>query len=171
MSDLERELEQTLHRVLDPIAAHPIPTRRAIQSRGAFRTVMGGAGAALTVKLLTGVAVAAAAVTVAGAATTGSLNPAVWGQHVSDQVQTCKSQLSAGQHGIGDCVSGFASQHGAAVASAARQHGQGNGNGNGSSGAHGNGNGNGNSHKPTMPPGPPTNKPAVTHGGGHTPHP
>jgi hypothetical protein len=171
MSDLEHELEQALHRVLDPIAARPIPARHAVQSRGGFRTVMGGAGAALTVKLLTGVVAAAAAVTVAGAATTGSLNPAVWGQHVSEYVETCKSSLAAGQHGIGDCVSDFSSQHGAAVASAARQHGMGSGNGsgNGNSGAHGNSDGN--SHKPTTPPGPPTNKPAVTHGGGHTPHP
>jgi hypothetical protein len=177
MNDLERELEQMLHRVLDPIAGRPIPPRRTVPGRGGFRTVMGGAGAALTVKLLTGVAAAAAAVTVAGAVTTGSLNPVVWGQQVSNQVATCKSQLAAGQHGIGGCVSNFASQHGAAVASAARQHGQGSGKdqGSGNSGAHGsgngNGNGNGNGHKPTTPPGQPTSEPKVDRGGGHTPQP
>src|SRR5204863_342015 len=78
MSDLERELEQELHRVLDPITALPIPARRQPEARRAARALLGGAGAALTVKALTGVAVAAAAVTVAGAATTGSLNPAAW---------------------------------------------------------------------------------------------
>jgi len=130
MSDLERELEQELHRVLDPITALPIPARRQPEARRAARALLGGAGAALTVKVLTGVAVAAAAVTVAGAATTGSLNPADWGQQVTRQVADCKAQLADGQHGIGACVSSFASQHGSAAASAARQHGNGNGNGN-----------------------------------------
>ena len=137
MSHLERELEQELHRVLDPIAATPIPARRQAQARGATRALLGGAGAALTLKLLTGVAVAAAAVTVAGAATTGSLNPSDWGQKVTQQVADCKKKLADGQHGIGDCVSSFATQHGPAVASAARQHGDGNGNAN----ANGNANG------------------------------
>ncbi|HKC18403.1 MAG TPA: hypothetical protein VKE27_02110, partial [Candidatus Dormibacteraeota bacterium] len=82
MNEIERELEDTLHRVLDPIAARPIPPRRAVAHAGtAVRTVAGGAGAALTVKLLTAVAAAAAVVTVAGATvTSGSLNPVVWGQ-------------------------------------------------------------------------------------------
>ncbi len=146
--DIERELEQTLHRVIDPIAARPIPPRRAMHSRSAFRTVTGGAGAALTVKLLTGIAAAAAAVTVAGTVTTGSINPVAWGQTVTQQVQTCKDKLADVQHGIGDCVSDLASTHGAAVASAARHHGNpnsngnnGNGNGNGNAGGNGNGNG------------------------------
>ena len=145
MSDLERELESELHRVLDPMASHPIPPRRAIQSRGPMRALLGGAGAALTIKVLSGVAVAAAAVTVAGAVTTGSLDPTVWGQHVKQQVDACKDNLAQGQHGIGDCVSSFANQHGQAVASDARHHGNGDGaskskdnNGNGNnSGDHG----------------------------------
>ncbi len=137
MSDLERELEQELHRVLDPIAGLPIPPRRMIRDRRAAQALLGGAGAALMLKLLTGVAVAAAALTVAGAATTGSLDPNVWGQQVKTRVAECKDKLADGQHGIGECVSSFASQHGASVASAARQHGNGNQNG------HGNGNANG----------------------------
>jgi hypothetical protein len=139
MSEIEREIEQELHRVLDPIAAQPIPPRRAIvQNRRTARALLGGAGAALSLKLLTGVAVAAAAVTVAGAATTGSLNPSDWGQQVTQRVQECKDKLADGQHGIGDCVSSFASQHGAAVASAARHHGNAN--------VHDNANGNANGH-------------------------
>ena len=130
MSDFESELDQELHRVLDPVAATPVPARRAVHSRTAARTIAGGAGAALGLKLLTAVAVAAAAVTVAGAATTGSLNPIEWGQQVKQQVETCKSKLADGQHGIGDCVSGFASQHGASVASDARHHGDTNPHGN-----------------------------------------
>jgi len=150
MSDIERELESDLHRVLDPVAAmSTIPPWRQPMRRGALRTVLGGAGAALSLKLLSGVAVAAAAVTVAGAATTGSINPVTWGQQVSEHVAECKAKLADGQHGIGDCVSSFANQHGQAVASEARHHGQGNGNGNGngngSSNTNGN-NGNANGH-------------------------
>ena len=139
MSEIDRELEEMLHRVLDPIATRPIPARRAPANRSVFRTVMGGAGAALTVKVLTGVAAAAAAVTVAGVVTTGSLDPAHWGQQVSQTVQTCKDDiLNSGQHGIGDCVSDFANQHGALVSSDARHHGNdnGSGTGNGSTNGH-----------------------------------
>ena len=147
MRDIERELEQELHRVLDAVAARPIPPRRAVGSSAGLRALVGGAGAALAVKVLTGVAVAAAAVTVAGAATTGSLNPAVWGQAVSDQVVKCKQDVAnSGQHGIGDCVSSFASQHGAGVSSAARQHGNGDGNGNANGNGSSNGNGNAGGH-------------------------
>src|SRR6266513_1586374 len=102
MSDLERELEQELHRVLDPIAGLPIPPRRMIRNRRVTRALLGGAGAALSFKLLTGVAVAAAAVTVAGAATTGSLDPNVWGQQVKTRVAECKDKLADGQHGSGN---------------------------------------------------------------------
>ncbi|HEV2140460.1 MAG TPA: hypothetical protein VGT01_04650 [Candidatus Dormibacteraeota bacterium] len=165
MSDIERELEEALHRVLDPISARPIPARRPLESRSAFRTVAGGAGAALTVKLLTGIAAAAAAVTVAGAVTTGSLNPVNWGEAVTNQVQLCKDKIAnSGQHGIGECVSDLANTHGATVSSDARHHGKpngtnngnGNGNGNGNSGSNGNnggGNGRGKSTShPTPPP-------------------
>ena|SRR5437868_4470822 len=148
MSDLERDLEQELHRVLDVVSARAVPPRRALQARTGLKALAGGAGAALTIKVLTGIAVAAAAVTVAGSAATGSLNPAVWGQQVSNQVVKCKDQVANSGHGIGDCVSSFAGQHGAAAASAARQHGNGNGkdNGNGSGSTNGNGAGDGNGH-------------------------
>lgn len=136
MSEIERELEETLHRVLDPIAARPIPPRRAPASRSAFKTVMGGAGTALTVKVLTGVVAAAAALTVAGAVTSGSLSPADWGKQVSQTVETCKHDIAnTGQHGIGDCVSDFANRHGALVSNDARNHGDTNPNGNSSGGS------------------------------------
>lgn len=87
--DFERELERELHRVLDPIAAVPIPPRRSPASRGITRRLLGGAGAALGVKLLTGFGVAAFAAAAAGAVTeiavTGSLNPATWARSVHDQ--------------------------------------------------------------------------------------
>ena len=47
----------------------------------------------------------------------GSVNPADWGQQVVQQVQTCKDALAPGSHGIGQCVSSFASQHGKTVSS------------------------------------------------------
>jgi hypothetical protein len=145
MDDFEREIEFELKRLIDPQLATSVPPRRTVQSRTTrTRALVGGAGAAIAMKLVTGVAAAAAAVTVAGAATTGSLDPNVWGQQVSHRVEECKAALAEGQHGIGDCVSAFAKTHGAGVASDARHHGNGNGHGNGSGNGSGNGNGNGN---------------------------
>ena len=104
-----------------------------------MKRLLGGAGAALGIKILTGFAVAAAAATFAAAATevaiTGSMNPANWGQQVTQQVADCKASAARlGVHGIGQCVSQFANQHGKAVsdahkASAARENGNGNANG------------------------------------------
>jgi len=172
--DFESELERELHRILDPIAAAPIPHRRAPSSGGIMKRLFGGAGAALGVKLLTGIAVAASAAVVAGAATevalTGSVNPANWGQNVTQAVQTCKDTLRAsGTRGIGPCVSAIAKQHGEQVSdsksskarengkdhgksSKARENGKDNGKDNGKGNPKdkgGIGNGNGNSHKPS----------------------
>jgi hypothetical protein len=177
MTDFERELEDDLHRLIDPIAARPIPARKALQPGGSMKKLLGGAGAALGVKILTGFAVAAAAATFAAAATevaiTGSVNPANWGQQVVTQVNACKASAARlGVHGIGQCVSQFAKQHGDAVsdsppATAAPGHGNsnagngnsnaGNGNGHGNTNnpgnGHGNGNGNGNGKNPSQGPG------------------
>ena len=84
MNDLERELETELHRILDPMTAGTIPAWRVTTpSGGTMKRLLGGAGAALGVKILTGFAVAAAAATFAAAATevaiTGSINPLNWG--------------------------------------------------------------------------------------------
>ena len=149
MSDFEREIESELHRMLDSVDREPIPPRRLAQSGTTrARALLGGAGAAVAAKLVTGVAVAAAAVTVAGASATGSLDPTVWGQQVTQRVQQCKDTLADGKHGIGDCVSAFAKTHGQGVASDARH--QGNGNGAGNSNAHG-GNPNANDHAKNKP--------------------
>ncbi len=126
--------------------------------------LLGGAGAALGLKVLTGVAVAAAAVTMAGAATTGSLSPDNWGQQVVDRVNACKMDLASGTRNIGQCVSEFAKTHGAMVSSGARHHGNdhstlGAGNANG----HGKGSGNGHG----KPSGVPTPEDAVQGGGTH----
>jgi hypothetical protein len=115
MSDFEREIEHELHRALDSAMAGTIPAWRVPRPRSFARRLLGGAGVAIGVKVLTGIAVAAAAATVAGAATetviTGSVDPSVWGQQVKLQVDACKDRLSAGRHGIGDCVSDFTTKH------------------------------------------------------------
>jgi hypothetical protein len=60
----------------------------------------------------------------ATAAVTGSANPQAWGQYISDAVSTCKSELSSGQHGIGQCVRAIARQKGPQESN---QHSNGNG--------------------------------------------
>jgi len=121
--------------------------------------VLGGAGAAIAAKILTGIVAAAAAVTVAGAATevalTGSVNPQDWGQQVTQQVAACKASAARlGVHGIGECVSDFANQHGKAVsashrASDSRGHNDGaNGSSNGNANGHSKDKGKSDSHRP-----------------------
>jgi hypothetical protein len=117
MNSFERELEHELHRILDPMTAGSIPVRRSMQPGGSMRKLLGGAGAAIGVKILTGIAVAAAATTFAVAASevaiTGSINPANWGQQVKQQVSDCKASAARlGVHGIGQCVASFARQNG-----------------------------------------------------------
>ena len=100
-----------------------------------MRKLFSGAGAALAVKALTGFAVAVVATTVAAAAAeatiTGSLNPDDWGQQVKHQVAVCKAELETGEHGIGACVSAFASQHGKLVSAEHRASGARENHGNG----------------------------------------
>jgi hypothetical protein len=116
-----------------------------------------------------GVLVAAAA---GEAVVTGSVNPTDWGQQVVQQVQKCKEALAPESHGIGKCVSSFASQHGKKVSSdhrATPTPGQGNG-GNGNGNGSGNGSGNDKTH-PTPPdkvhPTPPGKDHPTPPGGGH----
>jgi hypothetical protein len=151
MSDFDREIERELNRILGPVDSASIPAWRSPASGGFMKRLLGGTGAAIAAKLATGFAVAALAAAGAGVmtevATTGSLNPNVWGQQVKEQVADCKETLRAsGVRGIGPCVSAFAKQHGDLVsdshqASNARDNGQGNGKGKGK----GNGNGSDNS--------------------------
>jgi hypothetical protein len=120
MNDFEQEMEHELHRILDPMTAAPIPFRRPMQPGGSMKRLLGGAGAAIGLKILTGIAVAAAATTIAVATTevvvTGSPNPTNWGQQVKKQVIACKTSAEQlGQHGIGQCVSSFAQKHGDTV--------------------------------------------------------
>ena len=134
-----------------------------------MKKLLGGAGAAIGVKILTGIAVAAAATTFAVAATevaiTGSVNPTNWGQQVKQQVADCKASAARlGVHGIGQCVASFARQHGDAVSDshAKNDHSDktksnnGNGNGNANSTSHGQGSGHSQGSRPTVEPNDPT---------------
>ncbi len=152
-NDFDGEIERELNRVLRPVDGASIPAWRTPASGGLVKRILGGAGAAIALKMLTGLAVAAFAgagvLAATEAATTGSLNPADWGQQVKQQVAACKAALTDGKHGIGDCVSAFAKQHGDLVsdqhaASSARlNHGNDKNQGNGHDGNNGQGNGNG----------------------------
>jgi hypothetical protein len=88
LGDSDRELESELHRILDPMVEGPIPLRHAPVRRGFVYRLVGGAGAALAAKTLTGIAIAALA---AGAATevviTHSLNPTTWAQQTLQVVE------------------------------------------------------------------------------------
>lgn len=80
-------------------------------------------------------------------------NQGAFGQQVKAQVQTCKQHLAQGTHGIGECVSDFAQQHGAQER---QQHSQGHppsnpGSSHGKSGTHG---------------GPPSGVPGASHAHG-----
>jgi hypothetical protein len=81
--------------------------RRRIMAQGIGSTV------AAAVKTKVGVAALAAALAIGGTAgTVAAAHQGAFGQQVKAQVQKCKDALAAGAHGIGDCVSDFASQHG-----------------------------------------------------------
>ena len=131
--------------------------------------LLGGAGAAIGVKILTGIAVAAAATTFAVAATevaiTGSVNPANWGSQVVTQVNACKASAARlGVHGIGQCVASFARTHGDTTSAS-------NGNkdtsGKTKTGKEGNGNANPNANAPGNGHGRPANLPSQA--AGHVP--
>lgn len=115
-------LEQQLQGALQ---AHPGPSPLATQATyhaAALTGAVGGAStistisAAVTGKAAAGMATAALVVAgggaAAAAAATGSPDPGVWGQTVTQAVRQCRSELASGDHGIGQCVSAVASQHG-----------------------------------------------------------
>jgi hypothetical protein len=170
MSDFDREIERELNRILGPVDTQTIPAWRSPASGGFMKRILGGTGAAVAAKLLTGFAVVAFAAAGAGAATeaavTGSFNPLDWGQQVKQQVATCKDTLRAsGVRGIGPCVSAFASTNGQnhrnSHASDARTNGQGHDNGKGN--GKGKGNGSDNSQAGDKTHGRPTTVPPTTH--------
>jgi hypothetical protein len=79
---------------------------------GAHMSLLAKIAAAITTKAAIGVAAGALVVGAAGvgeSVITGSTNPSDWGKQVVKQVTTCKDALAPDSHGIGQCVSAFAS--------------------------------------------------------------
>jgi uncharacterized membrane protein YgcG len=166
---LERELQQNASRETGP---SPLPSQSRYQAvplqGGALNRVSFALAAMVSTKTVTALALSVVAIVTAGATTeaviTGSANPATWGHQVVQQVQACKVALAPGGHGVGECVSGLASQHGQKERKTQ---------GTGSPSQHPNG-GPPSSHPNGGPPsshpngGPPTSHPGQGNGGGNS---
>ncbi len=120
----DRWLEQQLQtQAVKQSGPSPMPAQAqyhaAYLQGGPHMSVLAKAATVVSAKGAIGLTVAALALGTAGAeaAITGSGNPSNWGQQVVQQVQKCKDALAPGSHGIGECVSTFASQHGQQVSS------------------------------------------------------
>lgn len=101
-------LEDELSRTLTPIVGEPArPGQARYQKIDTGHLWIGR-------KAVIGLAIATMAVVGSGvlAAASGSVNPQVWGQQVMNAVETCKTELQPGRHGIGACVSAFARRNG-----------------------------------------------------------
>ncbi len=108
---LERELQRQLNGVTPPSPGPAQARYQAVMLNRRYR-MLRILPASAAAKAIAAVAAVAAAGTVTATAVTGSPNPQVWGQQVKAAVEQCKDNLKTGQHGIGECVSDFASQHG-----------------------------------------------------------
>lgn len=112
---LDREIRQMASSETGP---HPMPAQARYYSAqvpgGQLQSVLVKVAALASVKAATGFTVVVVAASAAGAvgeaAITGSANPGDWGRQVVQQVEKCKGVLAPGSHGIGECVSTFASQ-------------------------------------------------------------
>jgi hypothetical protein len=113
---IEKGLTASFHRLDLGSPPHNARYKSTTPNWGKKRmSLLAGLPAALTTKA----AAAAFAVTLTAAGgvaaktvATGNPNPLSWGAAVTTQVQTCNAALTAGQHGIGQCVSTTASQKG-----------------------------------------------------------
>ncbi len=114
---LDSQLQQHASAHVGP---SPLPTQaqyHAAYLQGAHLPLLAKVGAALTTKAVIAVMAGVLVVAAAGAGEsviTGSINPSDWGKQVVKQVNDCKAALAPDSHGIGQCVSSFASsKHGA----------------------------------------------------------
>jgi hypothetical protein len=117
---LEQQLHNEAARASGPSPAPAQSQYHAAYLQGGLHmSVLGHAASVVSIKGAIGLTVAILAVGAAGAAgeaaVTGSANPSIWGQAVVQQVKLCKADLASGSHGIGQCVSAFAKQHGPKV--------------------------------------------------------
>jgi hypothetical protein len=97
-----------------PDAAWPLHSEAPAADRKRGTTMAQGlTTAAAAVKGKAAAAVLAALIAAGGATgTVAAANAGAFGQQVKAHVESCKDALKAGTHGIGDCVSDFANQHG-----------------------------------------------------------
>ena len=122
LDSFDQWLGQALH---EHAAANNGPTPMPMQAQyhaahvaAALRVpLLAQVAAVISTKTAIGATVGVLAVGAAGgeAIITESTNPGDWGKQVVQQVNQCKEALSPGSHGIGQCVSAFASQHGKKV--------------------------------------------------------
>jgi len=114
-ADFDRWLRGRLRVALDAeLRPPPVEARYAAASRqrgGRVIPIRFGITAALGAKAVIGGAVVALAAGAAGAAATGSMSPATWGQHVREAVEQCR----AADVNVGRCVSAIAREHGPQV--------------------------------------------------------
>ncbi|MFN2582234.1 MAG: hypothetical protein ABR498_05785 [Candidatus Dormibacteria bacterium] len=120
MDRFDEWLETELHRAGARFDTGTVPTPRyaSLDAEGsgnrAVRALLKVTKSKIA--LAAGVAMGLAASGVAAKAlTTGDPNPLNWGSTVTQQVQMCKDNVAADQHGIGQCVSSTANQHGSQV--------------------------------------------------------
>jgi hypothetical protein len=107
-------LEDELGKGYAPFGAAPPPAGapyRAVSHAPGPRRPQGRAARIATIVVAVAIGLMATTA-LASAAVTGSANPQAWGQYIRDAVSTCKSELSNGQHGIGQCVRAIAHQKG-----------------------------------------------------------
>src|SRR5690348_10721063 len=114
-ADFDRWLRGRLRVALDAeVRPPPVEARYTAVSRqrgGRVTPIRFSITAALGAKALIGGAVVALAAGAAGAATTGSMSPSNWGQHVRQVVEQCR----AADANVGRCVSAIAQEHGEQV--------------------------------------------------------
>jgi hypothetical protein len=109
---------QLTHHASAHVGPSPLPAQaqyHAAYVKASHLPLLAKVAAVLTTKAAIGVAAAALAVGAAGvgeSVITGTTNPSDWGKQVVKQVNTCKDALAPDSHGIGECVSSFASQNG-----------------------------------------------------------
>jgi hypothetical protein len=108
----ERWLQRELRRTLGPISGPSPRARQAAYRRGTRK----GPGLALFATgriAAVGIAVVLAlgAGSAVASATTGSANPAQWGEAVVQVVKTCDAAMHAGPGDVGQCVDGLARVH------------------------------------------------------------
>ena len=144
-NDFDRWLEEELSRSFARLDAGYVAPRylEARRPRRGLSRLLAAAPALITAQVATaGIVVVAAASTGVAihSVASGGNDPANWGKQVVQQVQKCKAELGADQHGIGQCVSTFASQHGDQQSD---QNSQGAGNDRDGNGDDGNGSGHG----------------------------